>query len=95
MTGSLSEAYDEGYDKGHEQGLEEGVEAFDSDAYDEGYGEGFSDGRDEAPELNELILEEFRKALLNPLEDVAVRWDAAEKAFIFTQEGRSVTFRGS
>ncbi len=90
----------EAYDRGHEAGSIEGFEAGreserdlwdDNGTWDEGYERGLEDA--EIPPLAEALTEAIQKAGFDPLNDITVRWDAAFKVFVWTQDGREVIFR--
>ena len=91
----VEERENEAYVLGHKAGVAEGAAEAYRDAYDNGYEDGWDAAKEEYdPEhLAETLREEFRLAGFDSLKDVAVRYDAAEKALIWTQEGRSVMFR--
>ncbi len=62
-------------------------------AYDSGYAEGFDDGLDkgaELPPFAETLRESLRLKGIDATENVTVRYDAALKAFLWTQDGREV-----
>ena len=66
--------------------------AQESEIWRQGYNEGREDGAREAIEaLADLPLpfgDEFvRRLRFNPLEEITVRWDAALKRWIWTQDG--------
>ncbi len=68
-------------------------EADEDRAYDSGYAEGFDDGLDEGVELaplNETLREALRLKGIDASENVTVRYDAAFKAFVWTQDKREV-----
>jgi len=85
----LDEARKEGYTDGVSD-TENELGCAAEDAFDEGVEKGMQRMDDT---LAERLCNEFRDALFNPLEDIAVRWDAAERCLVWTQGKRSVTFR--
>lgn len=80
-------AYQEGYDEGYDDGVRDTETEIDRE-YHRGYDDGFQDAESERRGLRALL----DRASFNPLEDITLRWDAARKRWIFTQDGREVTF---
>lgn len=83
MEGTYSDGYDEGYDDGVRD-----TEAEIDSEYRRGYDDGFQDAESERRGLRALL----DRTSFNALEDVSVRWDAALKRWIFSQDGREVTY---
>ena len=85
----LDAARNEGYADGVSD-TENELDCSREDAREEGIEEGMKRMDDT---FAERLCDEFKRALFNPLEDIAVRWDAAERCLVWTQGERSVIFR--
>lgn len=87
MTRDEEIAYDNGFADGQSESACDGM----CEAWYEGYEKGFEDGGEAA--LHAALTQHHLDALINPLEDFVVRWDAALSAWVVTQDGREHLLR--